>query len=160
MPRRGFLGVLASSIAAFVPRRNASMEQFAMRSSSAKANDRSQVLPRKVSGSRALLDENHLNPLSLTREELQHDLGRYSKRMGELGWMIDLLRRLNPDYSASDVFFADTTDSRDRHSPQCECARWADECSVHSICAEWRSEQSQTSTSASVRSFSSRHARL
>jgi para-nitrobenzyl esterase len=45
MTRRGFLAVLPSSIGAFVPRRNAFTEQFAMRSSLAKANDRSQAAP-------------------------------------------------------------------------------------------------------------------
>lgn len=51
----------------------------------------------------------------LTWETLQPALARYSEKMGNLDLkdVIAMYRRLFPDYSASDVFFAATTDSRD-----------------------------------------------
>ena len=51
----------------------------------------------------------------LTWETLQPNLARYSEKMGnlDLAEVIAMYRRDHPDYSASDVFFAATTDSRD-----------------------------------------------
>lgn len=51
----------------------------------------------------------------LTWETLQPNLARYSEKMGtlDLGEVIAMYRRAYPEYSASDVFFAATTDSRD-----------------------------------------------
>lgn len=63
--------------------------------------------------SRALIGENNPSLFDLTWETLKPSLEPYAKRMGDLNQMIDLYRRLHPDYSASDVFFAATTDSRD-----------------------------------------------
>ncbi len=51
----------------------------------------------------------------LTWDSLQDTLKQYSEKMGKLDLheVIALYRRVYPDYSASDVFFAATTDSRD-----------------------------------------------
>ena len=51
----------------------------------------------------------------LTWETLPETLSRYSEKMGKLDLkdVIAMYRRVYPDYSASDVFFAATTDSRD-----------------------------------------------
>jgi para-nitrobenzyl esterase len=51
----------------------------------------------------------------LTWDNLQETLAKYSEKMGRLDLkdVIDMYRRVYPDYSASDVFFAATTDSRD-----------------------------------------------
>ena len=51
----------------------------------------------------------------LTWDNLQETLARYSEKMGKLDLkdVIAMYRRVYPDYSASDVFFAATTDSRD-----------------------------------------------
>jgi len=61
--------------------------------------------------SRSLLVENNQALLYLTWETLKQNLAPYSKRMGNLDRVIDLYRRLYPNYSASDVFFSATTDS-------------------------------------------------
>jgi len=63
--------------------------------------------------SRALIGENNQALFSLTWETLKQSLRPYSQRMGDLDRMIDLYRRLHPDYSPSDVFFGATTDSHD-----------------------------------------------
>jgi para-nitrobenzyl esterase len=63
--------------------------------------------------SRALIGENDQALFSLTWETLKQSLGPYSQKMGDLNRMIYLYRRSHPDYSASDVFFAATTDSHD-----------------------------------------------
>jgi para-nitrobenzyl esterase len=51
----------------------------------------------------------------LTWDSLPETLAKYSEKMGKLDLknVIALYRRVYPDYSASDVFFAATTDSRD-----------------------------------------------
>jgi len=51
----------------------------------------------------------------LTWETLPETLKQYSEKMGnlDLNKVIALYRRVHPDYSASDVFFGATTDSRD-----------------------------------------------
>jgi para-nitrobenzyl esterase len=51
----------------------------------------------------------------LTWETLQPALARYNDKMGslDLGEVIAMYRRTQPTWSASDVFFAATTDSRD-----------------------------------------------
>jgi para-nitrobenzyl esterase len=51
----------------------------------------------------------------LTWEALPETLAKYSEKMGKLDLkdVIAMYRRVYPDYSASDVFFAATTDSRD-----------------------------------------------
>ena len=52
----------------------------------------------------------------LTWETLPETLAKYSEKMGKLDLQKDVIamyRRIYPDYSASDVFFAATTDSRD-----------------------------------------------
>jgi para-nitrobenzyl esterase len=51
----------------------------------------------------------------LTWDTLPASLSQYSEKMGKLDLkdVIALYRRVYPDYSASDVFFAATTDSRD-----------------------------------------------
>jgi para-nitrobenzyl esterase len=63
--------------------------------------------------SRALIGESNQALFSLTWESLKKNLAPYSERMGNLDRMIHMYRRLHPDYSASDVFFAATTDSDD-----------------------------------------------
>ena len=62
---------------------------------------------------RALIGENNQAFFSLTWEGLKPALAPYARRMGDLDRMIDIYRRLHPDYSASDVFFGATTDSHD-----------------------------------------------
>jgi para-nitrobenzyl esterase len=51
----------------------------------------------------------------LTWDSLPETLSKYSEKMGKLDLkdVIAMYRRVYPDYSASDVFFAATTDSRD-----------------------------------------------
>jgi len=51
----------------------------------------------------------------LTWDALPETLAKYSEKMGKLDLkdVIAMYRRVYPDYSASDVFFAATTDSRD-----------------------------------------------
>lgn len=63
--------------------------------------------------SRALIGENNQVLFSLTWESLKANLAPYSEKMGDLDRMIDMYRRLHPEYSASDVFFGATTDSHD-----------------------------------------------
>jgi para-nitrobenzyl esterase len=75
--------------------------------------------------SRALIGENNQALFSLTWETLNQSLAPYSQRMGDLDRMIDLYRRLHPDYSASDVFFGATTDSHDWRAAVMEIERRA-----------------------------------
>jgi para-nitrobenzyl esterase len=51
----------------------------------------------------------------LTWGTLKENLAKYSEKMGQLNLddVIALYRKVHPDYSASDVFFGATTDSRD-----------------------------------------------
>jgi para-nitrobenzyl esterase len=65
--------------------------------------------------SRFFLGRGNNNYWDLTWETLPAALSRYSEKMGDLK-MADVIatyRRAYPDYSATDVFFAATTDSRD-----------------------------------------------
>ncbi len=63
----------------------------------------------------------------LTWATLKPNLARYSEKMGslDLDRVIALYRRLHPEYSASDVFFGATTDSRDWRPALCEIERRA-----------------------------------
>jgi len=63
--------------------------------------------------SRALIGEGNAALFSLTWEGLKQSLAPYARRMGDLDRMIYLYRHLHPEFSASDVFFAATTDSHD-----------------------------------------------
>ena len=63
--------------------------------------------------SRSLIGENDLTLFCLTWDTLKERLAAYAKGMGDLDSVIELYRRLHPDYSASDVFFSATTDSHD-----------------------------------------------
>ncbi len=64
---------------------------------------------------RILIGRGNPAMFDLTWETLQPALARYSEKMGnlDLGEVIAMYRRVNPEYSASEVFFAATTDSRD-----------------------------------------------
>jgi para-nitrobenzyl esterase len=64
---------------------------------------------------------------SLTWENLRENLKKYSEKMGDLDLdrVIALYRREHPGYSASDVFFGATTDSRDWRPALCEIERRA-----------------------------------
>ena len=75
--------------------------------------------------SRALIGEANAALFDLTWETLKPNLLRYEKRMGELDGMIALYRRQYPQYSASDIFFAATTDSRDWRAAVLEIERRA-----------------------------------
>ncbi len=75
--------------------------------------------------SRALIGENNQALFSLTWETLKQNLAPYAQRMGDLDRVIDLYRRLYPQYSASDVFFGATTDSRDWRAAVIEIERRA-----------------------------------
>ncbi len=75
--------------------------------------------------SRALIGEANLALFDLTWETLKPNLTRYENRMGDLDRMIDLYRRLYPQYSASDIFFAATTDSHDWRAAVLEIERRA-----------------------------------
>lgn len=75
--------------------------------------------------SRALLGENDQALFNLSWETLKQSLVPYSQRMGDLDRMIAFYRRLHPDYSPSDVFFAATTDSHDWRAAVVEIERRA-----------------------------------
>jgi para-nitrobenzyl esterase len=75
--------------------------------------------------SRALIGENNQALFGLTWEALKESLAPYSERMGNLDRMILMYRRLHPNYSASDVFFAATTDSYDWRAAIMEIERRA-----------------------------------
>jgi len=64
---------------------------------------------------RLLIGRGNQAMFNLTWETLTPALKRYSEKMGNLNLddVIAMYRRVHPDYSASDVFFAATTDSRD-----------------------------------------------
>lgn len=64
---------------------------------------------------RLLIGRGNAAMFELTWETLPASLKRYSEKMGDLKMedVIALYRRVYPSYSASDVFFAATTDSRD-----------------------------------------------
>jgi para-nitrobenzyl esterase len=65
--------------------------------------------------SRLLIGRGQPAMFELTWETLPTNLARFSEKMGTLKMedVIAMYRRVYPDYSASDVFFAATTDSRD-----------------------------------------------
>ncbi|HEX4750191.1 MAG TPA: carboxylesterase/lipase family protein [Bryobacteraceae bacterium] len=65
--------------------------------------------------SRLLIGRGNPAMFELTWETLPANLAKYSEKMGNLNLndVIALYRRLHADYSASDVFFGATTDSRD-----------------------------------------------
>lgn len=65
--------------------------------------------------SRLLIGRGHPAYFHLTWADLKENLAKYAQKMGhlDLDEVIALYRREHPDYSASDVFFAATTDSRD-----------------------------------------------
>ncbi len=65
--------------------------------------------------SRLLIGRYRPELFDLTWEQLEPELTRYSEKMTglDLGDVIALYRRVHPEFSASDVFFAATTDSRD-----------------------------------------------
>ncbi len=65
--------------------------------------------------SRLLIGRGAPQMFDLTWETLPENLARYAEKMGALDQaeVIAMYRRTHPDYSASDVFFAATTDSRD-----------------------------------------------
>jgi len=75
--------------------------------------------------SRALIGENNPALFDLTWETLKPNLIPYKNRMGDLDRMVGLYRRLYPQYSASDVFFAATTDSHDWRAAVLEIERRA-----------------------------------
>jgi para-nitrobenzyl esterase len=75
--------------------------------------------------SRALIGENNQALFGLTWEALKESLAPHSERMGNLDRMILMYRRLHPNYSASDVFFAATTDSYDWRAAIMEIERRA-----------------------------------
>ena len=64
---------------------------------------------------RLLIGRGNPAMFDLTWETLQPNLAKYSEKMGQLdlGQVIATYRRAYPELSASDVFFAATTDSRD-----------------------------------------------
>ena len=64
---------------------------------------------------RLLIGRGNPAMFDLTWETLKENLARYSEKMGDLDLaeVIAMYRRTYPEYSASDVFFAATTDSRD-----------------------------------------------
>jgi para-nitrobenzyl esterase len=64
---------------------------------------------------RLLIGRGNPAMFDLTWETLKENLARYSEKMGDLdlGEVIAMYRRTHPEFSASDVFFAATTDSRD-----------------------------------------------
>lgn len=68
--------------------------------------------------SRALIGEDNPDLFQLTWETLKQNLKKYFFKMGnlDLSKIIALYRRLYPQYSASDVFFGATTDSRNWRS--------------------------------------------
>ncbi|HWB86532.1 MAG TPA: carboxylesterase/lipase family protein [Bryobacteraceae bacterium] len=65
--------------------------------------------------SRFLIGRGNPAMFDLTWDTLKVNLAKYSEKMGKLNLddVIALYRRVYPDYSASDVFFGATTDSRD-----------------------------------------------
>ena len=65
--------------------------------------------------SRLLIGRANPGMFDLTWASLPANLAKYSEKMGKLDMkdVIALYRRVYPNYSASDVFFAATTDSRD-----------------------------------------------
>lgn len=65
--------------------------------------------------SRLLIGRGNSATFDLTWETLPENLKKYSEKMGslDLNDVIALYRRIYPSYTASDVFFAATTDSRD-----------------------------------------------
>ena len=75
--------------------------------------------------SRALIGETNPTLFDLTWKNLKPNLMPYKGRMGDLDQMIDLYRRLYPQYSATDVFFAATTDSHDWRAAVLEIERRA-----------------------------------
>ena len=76
---------------------------------------------------RLLIGRGNPAMFSLTWENLRENLRKYSEKMGDLDLdrVIALYRRLHPGYSASDVFFGATTDSRDWRPALCEIERRA-----------------------------------
>jgi para-nitrobenzyl esterase len=64
---------------------------------------------------------------NLTWDTLKVNLAKYSEKMGQLDLdqVIALYRRLHPNYTASEVFFGATTDSRDWRPAVCEIERRA-----------------------------------
>jgi para-nitrobenzyl esterase len=64
---------------------------------------------------RLLIGRGNPAMFDLTWDTLPQNLKKYSEKMGNLDLhdVIAMYRRIYPDYSASDVFFAATTDSRD-----------------------------------------------
>lgn len=77
--------------------------------------------------SRLLIGRGNPAMFALTWGDLKRNLARYSEKMGslDLDQVVALYRRLHPDYSASDVFFGATTDSRDWRPALCEIERRA-----------------------------------
>ncbi|HEX3729445.1 MAG TPA: carboxylesterase/lipase family protein [Opitutaceae bacterium] len=76
---------------------------------------------------RLLIGRGNPAVFDLTWETLKPNLAKYSEKMGalDLDEVIALYRRLHPEYSASDVFFGATTDSRDWRPALCEIERRA-----------------------------------
>ena len=76
--------------------------------------------------SRSLIGENDLTLFCLTWDTLKERLAFYANGMGDLDSVIELYRRLYPDYSASDVFFSATTDAHDWRPAVIEIERRAE----------------------------------
>lgn len=76
---------------------------------------------------RLLIGRGNPAMFDLTWATLKQNLARYSEKMGglDLDAVIALYRREHPAYSASDVFFGATTDSRDWRPALCEIERRA-----------------------------------
>lgn len=75
--------------------------------------------------SRALIGEKNDALFNLNWATLKQNLMPYSQRMANLDQMIYLYRQVYPNYSASDVFFAATTDSHDWRAAVLEIERRA-----------------------------------
>lgn len=95
--------------------------------------------------SRLLIGRANPSMFELTWETLPGSLAKYSEKMGNLNLndVIALYRRLHPEYSASDVFFGATTDSRDWRPAVVEIERRAalpkGAASTYSYQLDWRS---------------------
>lgn len=76
---------------------------------------------------RLLIGRGNPATFDLTWENLRENLAKYSEKMGSLNLddVIALYRREHPEYSASEVFFGATTDSRDWRPALCEVERRA-----------------------------------
>jgi para-nitrobenzyl esterase len=95
--------------------------------------------------SRLLIGRGNPAMFELTWETLPAALAKYSEKMGNLNIndVIALYRRVHPEYSASDVFFGATTDSRDWRPAVVEIERRAalpkGSAPTYSYQLDWRS---------------------